>query len=269
MVETVVHAPVLAVQFGDWEFTGNFTTIDLIAVSTSALAGALLARRPDHYKKFTPVGILLMAILGGIGGGVARDVILNRIPAAFTNPAYLALCLGFGVVGYFLAFGDDRLFREGLFQFATAFALPWYAIAGAYAARQQHLPILAALALAVITPTAGRYLIDVMSGVPPKQFIRSEWFIGTALLTGIVWVACYDGGGFNVWVASAIAFVVGFAFRVTALYRGWEEPLATPPTGVYQHADGRPLLGRKLQGKSVAELRDLGLVPEDSPLDAG
>jgi hypothetical protein len=39
----------------------------------------------------------------------------------------------------------------------------------------------------------------------------------------------------------------------------WQEPLAKEPTGVYQHDDGRPMLGRKLQGKSQRELRDLGL----------
>jgi len=35
---------------------GSFTTVDLIAASTNALNGALLARRPDHYKQFTIAG---------------------------------------------------------------------------------------------------------------------------------------------------------------------------------------------------------------------
>ena len=47
-----------------WKLTGSFTTIDLIAASTNALNGAILARRPDHYKNFTVVGVLLMALLG-------------------------------------------------------------------------------------------------------------------------------------------------------------------------------------------------------------
>ena len=47
-----------------------------------------------------------------------------------------------------------------------------------------------------------------------------------------------------------------------ALYRAWEEPLAKEPAGVYQHSDGRPMLGRKLAGKSQRELHDLGLVPD-------
>jgi hypothetical protein len=61
------------------------------------------------------------------------------------------------------------------------------------------------------------------------------------------------------WLAVLGAFAVGFGLRVLALYRGWEEPLALEPKGVYQHSDGRPLLGRKLAGKSEREMRDLGL----------
>jgi hypothetical protein len=53
--------------------------------------------------------------------------------------------------------------------------------------------------------------------------------------------------------------------RVIALYRGWEEPLAKEPAGVYRHSDGRPLLGRKLKDKSVREMRDLGLTDESGP----
>src|SRR5262245_32921973 len=79
------------ITIGGFHWTGSFTTIDLIAATTNALNGALLARRPDHYRNFTVVGILLMALLGGIGGGVTRDVILNKIPGSLTNPAYILL----------------------------------------------------------------------------------------------------------------------------------------------------------------------------------
>ena len=83
-----------AVTFGGWDWSGNFTTIDLIAASTNALNGALLARRPDHYKNFTVVGIILMALLGGLGGGMTRDILLVQVPSALTNPAYITLCIG-------------------------------------------------------------------------------------------------------------------------------------------------------------------------------
>jgi hypothetical protein len=114
-----------------------------------------------------------------------------------------------------------------------------------------------------LDPTAGRWFVDVSSGVTPKQFIRGEWFVSIAALTGLIWILVYWAGG-NTWVAAGVAFHVGYAVRVAALWYAWEEPLAEEPTGVYQHSDGRPLLGRKLKGKWQRELRDLGLVVEDS-----
>ena len=126
----IVHSAELMVAattvrwWSGWHWHGSFTTLDLIAASTNALNGALLARRPDHYKNFTIVGVLLMALLMGLGGGITRDVLVNQIPSALTNPAYLLLCTAAGLIGYKLAFAGGQLFREGLFQFMTSFSLP-------------------------------------------------------------------------------------------------------------------------------------------------
>ena len=253
-----------SIHWGGFVWAGDFTTLDLIAASTNALNGALLARRPDHYKNFTIVGIILMAVIGGIGGGVSRDVLLNTVPGALTNPAYIILCLAFGIIGYRLSYAKGQLFREGLFQFMTSFSLPLYAIVGAQKAEAAGLPVVGVLAIAVVGPTAGRWFIDVSSGVVPKQFIRGEWFVGVALLTGAVWLACF-GLGLNTWWCAGIALVIGYTLRVVALYRAWEEPLAKEPKGVYIHSDGRPMLGRKLKGKSQRELHDLGLTVDPEP----
>ncbi|SIN75153.1 trimeric intracellular cation channel family protein [Agromyces cerinus] len=252
---------------GTWTFVGDATLVDLIAATTNALNGAILARRPDHYRNFTFVGIILMALLGGIGGGVTRDVILDTAPSAFTNPAYITLCVAAGVLGYFIAYSRGQLFREGLFQFMTSFSLPWYAIIGAQKASEAGYPILGAVAMGVIASTAGRWLIDVSSGVPPKQFVRSEWFVVTAAGTSLLWILL-DATGMSYWWTVLIAFAFGFVFRVVALYVGWEEPLATEPAGLHVHADRRPLLGRKLAGKSQEELRYLGLAVDGNPPSA-
>jgi uncharacterized membrane protein YeiH len=261
-----VGALAAAVDWGaGWKWTGSFTTLDLIAASTNALNGALLARRPDHYKNFTIVGVMLMALFMGLGGGITRDVLVNEVPSALTNPAYITLCLIAGFVGYKLAFAKGQLFREGLFQFMTSFSLPLYAIVGAQKGVMVGLPVLGVLLLGVVGPTAGRWYVDVSCGVPPKHFIRGEWFVGIALLTAFVWVLC-DTAGLNTWASAAIAFAIGYTVRVVALYRAWEEPLAKEPAGVYLHDDGRPMLGRKLKGKSKRELAAIGLsVEEGSP----
>lgn len=163
-----------------------------------------------------------------------------------------------------LAYSSGQLFREGFFQFITSFSLPLYAIVGAQAGVKAGVPVAGVLALAVIGPTAGRWYVDVSSGVPPKQFIRGEWFVTIALLTGVIWVIC-DSAGLPVWASALIAFAIGYTVRMLALYYAWEEPLAKEPRGVYLHDDGRPMLGRKLKGKSKREMAMLGLAV--SPAD--
>jgi uncharacterized membrane protein YeiH len=199
-----------------------------------------------------------MGLTMGLGGGITRDVLDNQVPTALVNPAYITVALAFAIIGYLLAYDRGQLFREGLFQFMTSFSLPWYAIVGAQQGEKAGLPVVGVLALAVIGPTAGRWFVDVSSGVPPKHFVRGEWFIATAALTGLVWIVA-DGLGASTWLAAGISFFCGYAFRVTALYRAWEEPLAKEPVGVYLHDDGRPMLGRKIKGKSQRELHALGL----------
>ena len=253
--------------FGDWSLTGSFTAIDLIAATTGALNGALLARRPSHYRNYTVVGVLLMAVLGGITGGVTRDILVNEVPAALTNPAYITFSLIAGILGYLMAFKPGELFREGLFEFLTSASLAWFAIVGAQKGVQVGLPIIPVLLLAVAAATAGRYVIDVTSGVPPKLFVRGEYYVGTALLAAFVWVIC-DTIGLHAWICASVAFVVAYAVRVLALYRGWEEPMPKQPADLTVRDDrNRPLLGPKLKGNSTQELRDLGLLHEDSPDD--
>src|SRR5512135_2192823 len=131
---------------------GNFVIIDLIAATTNALNGALLAQRPDYYRgrQWSIVGILILAIFGGIGGGVSRDVLLNKIPGALTNPWYLILCLLAGGVGMLISFKSGQKFRETFYQFMTAFSLPWYAAIGVNAALSAGLPDIGAIAIGVV-----------------------------------------------------------------------------------------------------------------------
>ena len=44
-----------------------------------------------------------MALLMGLGGGITRDILVNQVPGALTNPAYITLCARFGIIGYRLA----------------------------------------------------------------------------------------------------------------------------------------------------------------------
>jgi len=234
---------------------GSFVIIDLIAATTNALNGALLVQRPDYYKgkQWTVVGIILMAIFGGIGGGVARDILLNKIPSPLENPWYLILCTLAGIVGMMIAYDRGQKFREGLYQFMTAFSLPWYAIIGTSAALTAGLPPIACIAVGVVGPTAGRFLIDITAGKGAKQFVRSEWFVGTAVVTAVVFLFCDVYLALEIWPATLIAFFVGFFFRIAALWFGWQEPMPRLPFSVMGTVPHRVTLKEKFKAEDPTQ----------------
>ena len=213
---------------------GSFTIIDLIAATTNAFNGAILARQPSHFRNFTIVGIVLMAVIGGIGGGVTRDVLLNDVPAALTNPWYIFLSVIAGLIALRLVAQMDASRTARVFDFMAAFSLPWYAAIGTNKALDENLPYIACVLIGVVGATAGRYFIDITSGVTPQHFIRGEWFVGTAVLTSVVYLIADEGLKLDIWPATLIAFAVGFIFRLSSRRFKLEEPL--------DDAKGHPVL---------------------------
>jgi uncharacterized membrane protein YeiH len=211
--------------WGGWVWTGRFTALDLLASATAAFSSAVLVRHPRHFREFTVVGVLLLAGIAGVGGGIVRDVMVDQLPAALTNPAYLTVAVLGGLVGYRSAGEARTRLRARLFAFATSFSLPLYAIVGTQKGFEVGLPAFGVLALAVVAPTAGRWIVDVSSGVPPVHFVRGGWFVATALLTGLVWSVCAVAG-FDTWLSAAVAFAVGYTARLLATARSWDEPIA-------------------------------------------
>lgn len=228
---------------------GNFVIIDLIAATTNAFNGALLAQRPDYYRgrQWSIVGIILLAIFGGIGGGVSRDVLLNKVPGALTNPWYLILCALAAGLAMLMSYKGGQRFRETMYQFMTAFSLPWYAAIGVNAALSAGIPNIGAILIGVIGPTAGRFLIDITAGKSAKQFVRGEWFVGTAVLTSVVYFICEEYLALSIWPATLIAVAAGFFFRLAALWFGWEEPLPRVPVEVKGEVAKRTTLKEKMQ----------------------
>lgn len=73
--------------------------IELSAVVAGALTGALFAAR----RGLDLVGIVAIAIVAGLGGGMIRDILLSTVPAALEDPAYLVAVIAAAAVGAFFA----------------------------------------------------------------------------------------------------------------------------------------------------------------------
>ena len=91
-----------------------------------ALSGASLAAR----EWFDVVGLVVLAEVTAIGGGVLRDLIIGAVPpAAFTDTAYVAIPLLAATVVFVFHRSLDRIARAVLV--FDAAGLAFYCVAGA------------------------------------------------------------------------------------------------------------------------------------------
>jgi uncharacterized membrane protein YeiH len=213
----------------------SFPNVDLFSAGVNALNGVLVARNPSHNRGYAVVGLLIMAFFGGIGGGVARDVLLSDIPAPLKDPTYLLVCLLMGLLGlaiYRYADSREEQFRTRTLAFFKSFTLPWFAILGAHKALEQYLGIFSAITVGLIATTAGGVLIDLFSGVTPEIVRPSEHLVTTAVLASAVYtlIALQMKESLSFFPVTLIAVLVAFVFRVFAVREHWKQivPLAAP-----------------------------------------
>jgi uncharacterized membrane protein YeiH len=216
----------------------SFPHVDMFSAGINSLYGILVARQPSHNRGYTAVGLLIMAFFGGIGGGVARDLLLNDIPSPIKDPTYLLVCLLMGLLGlaiYQWAGSIEERLRTRFLAYLKSFTLPWFAILGAHKALDHNLGIWSAILIGLIATTAGGVLIDLFSGVTPEVVRPSEQLVTTAVLASTVyvlfaWATKTDPHFFPV---TLIAVLVAFTFRVFAVREHWPSivPLDAPAEG--------------------------------------
>src|SRR3954470_10694849 len=100
--------------------------IELPAIVSGALSGGAHGVR----NGFDAVGIITLATVTGLGGGIIRDVILGHLPPlALANPRYLFAAMVAAMVAFFLARIVAR--ADALLGFIDAAALGFFGTAGA------------------------------------------------------------------------------------------------------------------------------------------
>jgi uncharacterized membrane protein YeiH len=216
----------------------SFPHVDMFAAGINALNGILIARQPSHNRGYTAAGLLIMAYFGGIGGGVARDVLLNDIPSPLKGPDYFIVCLLMGLLGlaiYRYAESREEQFRTRTLAYFKSFTLPWFAVLGAHKALDHNLGIWAAIGVGLIATTAGGVFIDIFSGVTPEIVRPSQQLVTAAVLTSTVYtlIAVHLKDSSTFFPVTLIAVLVGFVFRVLAVREHWPSivPLDAPPAG--------------------------------------
>lgn len=139
--------------------------LDLLTVGIGALQGALFA---IFYKRFDLVGVLAVAILTGLGGGILRDVLLDAGRPAAMQDKYLLTALTSVIVALIIGRWYKKAVNAVVFLDSVAMSL--FAVVGTYKAIIYNSTELVAILLGVVTAVGGGVLRDVVSGMTPQIF---------------------------------------------------------------------------------------------------
>ncbi|MCW2583722.1 MAG: hypothetical protein JWQ53_2512, partial [Klenkia sp.] len=194
--------------------------VDLAAIVIGALTGGLLAAR----EGFAVSGVLLLAVSGGLGGGLIRDVLLGVPVVALTNPAYLPTVAITATVTFFFSGWLSR--ATALLVGLDALTLGFFTLIGAQKAQLAGLPSASVVFIGVVTAVGGTVIRDVLLAqradiVQPGPYNAVAALIGASVLT--VLAGPLDVPPLPVAVL-VIALVTGL--RILSVWRGWAAPVA-------------------------------------------
>ena len=196
----------------------TLVVLDLLGVFVFALSGATLAVS----RRFDAFGVLFLASVAALGGGVARDVLLDVPPAVLQDTRYLVVPLVAGVLVFFFSPLVERL--AGAVRLFDAAGLGLFVAAGTAKALDLGVGALAAALLGCLTGIGGGVLRDVLAGVVPVVLRREVYAVPALLGAAIVVVGHGQGVRGPGILATAVAVV--FGLRMLGVWRDWHAPAA-------------------------------------------
>jgi uncharacterized membrane protein YeiH len=198
--------------------------LELAGLYVFATSGALMA----IHKRFDLVGILVLALLTALGGGILRDLIIGDTPpAAFTNVNYLVIPLAAAVVTFF-AHPLARRLTFTILVFDAA-GLGLFSVTGTLKALSFDLGPLQAVLLGITTAVGGGMLRDITARETPALVQVDTDLYSIPAAAGAVVVAGAHHTDLPIPVVATSAAVLVFLFRVVAMLRHWTAPRAWEP----------------------------------------
>ena len=197
---------------------------DIIGTIAFAISGALLGiqRRMDIF------GILILALVTAIGGGIVRDVMVGRIPpTSLQTGLYISITLiTVGIMFIMYRYGWNR-YIEGkgatkVYLTADALGLASFTVTGAtIGIATDPTNLVLTVVLGGITAVGGGIIRDVLAHRTPSV-LKEEVYALPALLGGISYFVVYGMG--HPIVASYVTFLIVFIIRMVAIEYHWNLP---------------------------------------------
>jgi uncharacterized membrane protein YeiH len=197
-----------------------FEIAEYIGIIAFATSGFFVAVR----SKLDFLGILISVFLTALGGGIIRDIVVDKTPYTFTHniPAVIIIIVMVLLI-LFKFHKKDTIENRPLFILSDSIGLISFSITGALIAIEQALNLTGVLVLSFVTAVGGGIIRDVIINEIP--FVFKTGFYGTISL--LVGASLYLLNLLEVmhFYSIAIIFVLGVLLRIVAYYKKWSIPL--------------------------------------------
>ncbi|MFA6776590.1 MAG: trimeric intracellular cation channel family protein [Sphaerochaetaceae bacterium] len=201
---------------------------DLFGTMIFAITGAVKGVR----CKLDVLGVVVFACTVGCGGGMLRDVLLGATPvAAFSNSAYIIICVATGLVVFFLA--PRFVGRWRIILFSDAIGLGVFTALGMAKGAMYGIGPVGQLLCGVFSAVGGGVIRDVMSKSVPVV-LTSDFYATASLIGGVIYLIL-EHYGVSLFPAFLITSFVVVAIRVVAIRYQFHLPVADTALPVDDH----------------------------------
>lgn len=194
--------------------------LNLAGTFAFGLSGGLAAVR----ARLDLVGVLVLAAVVALAGGVVRDLLIGVPPTNFRDGRFLAAAFAAGLVCFFGREALERLDR-GVLAF-DALGLSVFCVAGASTAMDAGLGAVQAVLLGAVTGIGGGILRDVLLAQVPVV-LRQELYAVPALVGAAGFVALHEAGAAEA-IAAAAGATLCLGIRLAGLRFGLTVPTEPP-----------------------------------------
>lgn len=193
--------------------------LDAVAVGFGGLAGALAARR----RGFDIVGVLFLAVIGGLGGALLRDLLLQVPVRALTSPWLLpsAFLGGLLVAPLLKVVGPLRFRRDVAFVLLDALSLALYSTLGTDRAMSAGLPPISCVFVGTVAGVGGALIRDILINEQPEHFKPGSFYV-LAAIPGCIAYFILRTVELPVIISAAVSIGAVVAIRMSSWSLDWQ-----------------------------------------------
>ncbi|WP_373577242.1 trimeric intracellular cation channel family protein [Parafannyhessea umbonata] len=187
--------------------------LDASAVAVGSVSGVLVATE----RKLDLVGFIVLAMLGGLGGGLIRDLIIQHNDVYMVNSPYaIPMTVLVGCGGFLFPSLLTRF--PHLIEWVDIISVGLFVAAGSDKAIVYHMNPWAVVLMGTVTGVGGGMLRDIFLGNTPRIFQRSNFYAICAVAGSIVFYMLVIHANVTGEWATAISVSVVILMRRLSLH---------------------------------------------------